>query len=299
MGFPDVSGARALVTGAAGFLGGAIARELQARGFQLSLFDCVASPEGIGDRFIGDIRDADALRVAMAGCDIVYHCAAVAELEDASKDPRLAIDVNVLGTLSVLESARDAGVSRFMHASSVYVLSRSGSIYRTSKQAAENLVADFTTLYQLPSTVLRFGSLYGPGANDRNAIRRIVTQAVNEGRVDFWGNGSEVREYIHIGDAASLAVDALDERFVGQTLHISGRERVSTAEVLEMLSEMLGGDVAIALNDEPFEGRYRLTPYAYDSTAARRLTSDTYVDLGLGLMDVIQEVSAESDPDRR
>lgn len=159
----------------------------------------------------------------MQGCDAVYHCAAVADLDHARDDPRLAIDVNVLGTLTVLEAAAAAGVHHVMHASSVYVFSKGGSVYRTTKQAAENLVQDLAPSLDLDATILRFGSLYGPRADENNAILRLVTQAVTERRIDFWGDGSEIREYIHITDAAALAVDALDPRFAGQSLHITGQ----------------------------------------------------------------------------
>ena len=139
--------------------------------------------------------------------------------------------------------------------------------------------------------MLRFGSLYGPRADAQNAISRLVTQAVTEGRMDFWGDGTETREYVHIRDAASLAVDALDPRFAGQALHITGRERLTTLELLEMINEILGGQVGISMRDEPFDGRYRLTPYSYDTSLGRRLVADTYVDLGLGLLEAIQEVT--------
>lgn len=136
-------------------------------------------------------------------------------------------------------------------------------MYRTTKQAAESLIEDLAADMALKATILRFGSLYGPRADPDNAIRRLATQAVREGHVDFWGDGTEVREYIHIKDAARLAVDAMGEEFVGQSLHISGNERLTTAELLETMKEMLGGSLRIAYRDKPFEGRYRLTPYSY------------------------------------
>lgn len=205
----------------------------------------------------------------------------------------------MLGTLTVLEAAAAAGIQRVMHASSVYVFSTGGSVYRTTKQAAENLVQDLAPSLGLGATILRFGSLYGPRADENNAILRLVTQAVTERRIDFWGDGSEIREYIHISDAAALAVDALDSRFVGQSLHITGRERLSTRELIEMIDEMLGGGLDITLRDEPFEGRYRLTPYSFESSSGRRLTSDTYVDLGLGLLEAIRAVSEQQEGSRQ
>lgn len=250
---------RIAVTGGSGFLGGRIVAELATRGIEPIVVD-LRPPTTMECEYVeADVRDRTSVQSALVGCDAVYHCAAVADLDEARRDPRLAVDVNVLGTLSVLEAAVAVGVRRFMHASSVYVFARGGSIYRTTKQAAEHLVEDISDEWGMASTILRFGSLYGPGADRNNAILRLVTQAIEYGRIDFWGNGTEIREYIHIGDAAALAVDALDDRFTGECIHITGRERLSTGELLEMVNEMLGGRIEIRLRDEPFEGRYGLT----------------------------------------
>jgi UDP-glucose 4-epimerase len=284
---------RTLVTGGGGFLGSHVADELTARGHRVVVFD-VEPSSWISleqDLVVGDVGDHAALAEAMAGCEAVFHCAAIADLEQARTNPRQALNVNVLGTLSVLEAAAAADVRRFMYASSVYVFSRGGSVYRTTKQAAENLVQDLSGQFGLSSTILRFGSLYGPRADPQNAILRLVTQAVTTGRIEFWGDGTEIREYIHIRDAAALAVDAVDDRFAGQSLHITGHERLSTLELLETINEMLGGSLEISLRDEPFEGRYRLTPYSFEASTGRRLVGDTHVDLGLGLLESIRSVS--------
>ncbi len=282
---------RVMVTGGSGFLGGHIGDELVRRGHDVVVLDTAPNSAVDRESVDIDIRDVEALRAAMDGCQAMFHCAAIADLDRARDNPRLAIEVNVLGTLNLLEAAAAAGVSRFMHASSVYVFSNGGSVYRTTKQAAENLVQDLAGRLGLSATVLRFGSLYGPRADAQNAISRLVSQAVNEGRIDFWGDGTETREYVHIRDAASLAVDALDARFAGQALHITGRERMTTLELLEMINEILGGQLAISLRDVPFDGRYRLTPYSFDASLGRRLVADTYVDLGLGLLEAIREAS--------
>lgn len=284
---------KVLVTGGSGFLGSHIADEASARGFDVQIVDRVASPWLNGDQkeVVGDILNSDVLTKALDGCDIVFHCAAVADLEVARQDPRKAIEVNVLGSLSVLEAASRAGVRRFLHASSVYVHSRSGSIYRISKQASESLVSELSKELGLATTVLRYGSLYGPRADPDNAILRLTTQAVSQGRIDFWGDGSEIREYIHIRDAAALSLDAMDERFADQALHITGRERLTTREMIETICETLGGGIEVSYENRSFEGRYRLTPYSYDSGLGRRLVGDTYIDLGLGLLEQVQLAS--------
>lgn len=289
---------RILITGGSGFLGSHIADESIHRGHEVVIFDQCPSSWRSADQHevVGDILDFDALSNSMTDCDAVYHCAAVADLGEARRDPKTAVSVNVLGTLAVMQAAQASGVHRLLHASSVYVYSRSGSVYRTTKRAAENLVSDLSQEFGLRTTLLRFGSLYGPRADADNAILRLTTQAVTEGRMDFWGDGSEVREYIHIRDAAALALDALSPEFDGQALHITGRERLTSRELVETIAETLGGEIDITFKDEPFEGRYRLTPFNHEDTSGRRIVSSTYIDLGLGLLEQIRMVSDERDP---
>ena len=280
---------RVLVTGGSGFLGSHIAEELVRRGHDVISLDDEAPPVAGYAAVIGDIRDREMVKQAMAGCEVVYHCAAIADLDQSRLEPRRATEVNVLGTLGVLETAAALGVSRFMHASSVYVYARTGSVYRTTKRAAEGLVSDLSGAWDLQSTILRFGSLYGPRADANNAIARLIHQAVSQKCINFWGDGSEVREYVHVLDAASLAVDALDQTYVGQALHVTGHERMTTREVIEMITEMIGEDIEVHFNNEPFEGRYRLSPYALEGDSGRRMMGKSYVDLGLGLLELMRD----------
>jgi UDP-glucose 4-epimerase len=287
---------RVLVTGGSGFLGSHLADAASARGHEVRLLDLQPSPwrDPAHDEMLADVRDAEAVAAAVDGCDAVFHLAAVADLAAANADHALATQVNVAGTANVLAAAQRHGVARFVHASSIYVHSRAGATYRDSKRAAEALVRDARDA-GLATTVLRFGSLYGPRADAGNAVRRILTQVLTEGRIDFWGDGTEVREYIHVLDAAELALDALDPRYSGSVLHLTGRERVRTSELLDLVSEMVGG-VPITLRDQPFEGRYRLTPYALGEEPVelgRTLTGTTYIDLGLGLLQTMQGLRDE------
>lgn len=288
---------RILVTGGSGFLGSHIVEELARRGHSVvsaDLYPPTNEPQDFQYLFL-DICNLKSLSDAVRGCDAIYNCAGIADLELARLDPRKAIEVNVLGTLNVIEATFEQGVRRLLQASSVYVFSRHGSVYRTTKQAGENLVQDLCASRNIEATILRFGSLYGPRADAGNAIRRLVTQAVQENRMDFWGDGTEVREYIHIRDAASLAADALDENFANQSLHITGHERVTTLEILETINEMLGGSVAMSLEGNGFSGRYRLTPYSFEYNTGKRLVGKSYVDLGLGLLEVIRDLAEGRD----
>lgn len=284
---------RVLVTGGGGFLGSHICDVFSERGWNVRVLDRRPSRWLRNDQqmVVADVGDREALAHALIDCDAVYHCAAVADLEEARIDPIRAVETNVTGTVSVLLAAADAGVARFIHASTVYVLSRSGSVYKTTKAASEQLVRDLGGRFAVAPTILRFGSLYGPRAEESNAVQRMVQQAVDDGRIDFWGDGSEVREYIHIRDAAALAGDVVLPDYSGETLHITGQARISTREILATINEILGGKLAITLQDRPYEGRYHMTPYAVEPDTGRRINANTHIDLGLGLWEMIKHRS--------
>lgn len=289
---------RIVVTGSSGFLGSHLADAASEQGHDVGLVDVTASrwrrPDQ--DEVVADVRDAAAVAAALRGADAVFHLAAVADLREAAADPERTADVNVGGTRNVIDAARAAGVGRLVLASSVYAHSRSGGTYRDSKREAERLVREAAG-DGLATTVLRFGSLYGPRADPGNAVRRILTQVLTEHRIDFWGDGTEVREYAHVQDAAALALESLDERHSGATLHLTGRERITTRELVELVAEMVGGDVPITFSDHPFDGRYRLTPFTLTEEPVelgRTLVGDSYIDLGLGLLHTMQWLARES-----
>jgi UDP-glucose 4-epimerase len=244
---------------------------------------------------LADIRASEPLVEFFAGAKEVFHCAALSDIEACALDPTTAVEVNIVGTLNALKAAHAGRTERFLLASSLYALSGKGSIYRTTKAASENLVLDFASEYDLPYTILRFGSLYGTGSNPDNAIRRILTQAVTTGRIQYWGNGSEVREFIHVRDAARLAVVAKESRFRNTVLHLVGSEKLTTRQLLSMVNEIMGGELKISYDAEPVKGRYHMTPYTFvsRSNTGQRLSNETYIDFGTGLIEMLHEIEAE------
>jgi len=210
-------------------------------------------------------------------------------IDSTGKIARIWRKVKVKGHAEdVLEAAREHGVQRFVFSSSIYVYSDQGSFYRTSKQACEHLIQDYHDRYGLEYTILRYGSLYGPRADKSNAVYKMVTSALEKQKIEYGGNGREVREYIHIRDAALMSADVLDDEFKSAILHLTGRERLTTGNMLEMLREMFNGNVEISLGTDTLTGHYMQTPYNYTPRLGRKMTRNTYIDLGLGLLDVIQ-----------
>jgi UDP-glucose 4-epimerase len=281
-----------LVTGGSGFLGSHIADALTEAGHQTVIFDRVGSSwlKPNQTMVVGDVLDAGAIAAAMRGCDAVYHLAAMADIGDALDNPRDAVEVNIMGTINVLEAARTNKLKRFVFASSIYVYSNQGSFYRTTKQACEHLVHDYHERFGLDFTVLRFGSLYGPRADSSNGVHSLLSQALAERSIDYYGTGDEVREYIHVVDAAGMSVEVLAPEFANQYIHLAGQERMTSRDMLKMISEMMGGDIALNFQATSPVGHYVQTPYNYTPKLGRRLTRRTYIDLGLGLLDCLQHI---------
>lgn len=289
---------KVLVTGGSGFLGSHVADALTEAGHEVIVFDLKASAylQQNQKMVIGDVTDIDQVMAAARGCDVIYHLAALADINEAITKPVDTMRVNLMGTLNMLEAARRYEVKRFVFSSSIYVYSDQGSFYRTSKQACEHLIQDYYDHYGMDYTILRYGSLYGPRADGSNAVHKMISQALNTGKIEYGGNGHEVREYIHIRDAALMSAEVLADEFKNAILHLTGRERMTTGEMIEMIREMLNNKVEISLGKSPITGHYMQTPYNYTPRLGQKMTRNTYIDLGLGLLDVIQYLD-QSNPE--
>jgi UDP-glucose 4-epimerase len=283
---------KAIVFGGAGFVGSHVADELSERGFEVIIYDICESPYLKADQrmFNGSILDREKVNSAVSETDYVYHFAGIAGIADARRDPRKAIETNVLGTTNILEACRLNKVRRFVFASSVYVYSDLAPFYRSSKQACELIIEDYQRTYEVDYTIVRYGSLYGRRATHFNYIYKIIQQAIEEGKITRQGDGEEIRDYIHVLDAARCSVDILSEEFQNQYVMLTGTQSTKVKDLMNMIKEMFNGEIEIEYSSEPQEGHYQLTPYSFRPRVARKLISYYYHDLGQGLLDVIHEV---------
>lgn len=289
--------ARVLVTGGAGFLGSHIADTLTAAGYAVTIFDQRPSPYRHPEQqmVVADMLDETAVRDAVAGCQAIFHLAALADLNAASRRPQRTAELNIMGTLNFLEAAREAGVSRFMFASTVYVYSRAGGFYRCSKQACETFIEEYQRQYGLDYTILRYGSLYGPRADASNGVYRLLLQAATEGTIAHNGLPEDSREYIHVEDAARLSVAALAERYANQHLVLTGHHPIRLRDLFTMFGEILGRELAVDYTAVAGEqnNHYQVTPYAFHPRVGRKLTTNYYVDMGQGLLQMLEQLYEE------
>lgn len=281
-----------VVIGGSGFLGSHVADQLSDAGCRVRIYDRVHSAWKRDDQqmVVGDLMDVTRMREALAGADTVYNFAALADLNEARGRPIDTARINVLGNVQALEACRAAGVKRFMYASTVYVYSREGGFYRCSKQAAESYVEEYQRTFGMDYTILRYGSLYGPRADENNGLFRIVSYALKHGVLRYVGSTDAVREYIHVEDAARASVVALGSDFCNQSVVLTGHEPMRVLDLLEMLAEILGMTNEIEFTEGAQPGHYVRTPYAYRPQLGRKFTPPLHVDLGQGLLQLIDDV---------
>lgn len=288
---------RSIVFGGSGFVGSHIADALVEAGHEVTIFDVQPSSYvSPGQTYrAGDITDAAAVADAVSGHDFVYHFAGLADIAECRRQPVDTATVNILGTLNVLEAGRAAAVRRVVFASSIYVAGESGSFYRVSKQACELYVEEYQRQFGLEYTILRYGTLYGRRADGQNSVYRYLRQAFEDRRIVAYGTGDELREYIHVEDAARLSVRILDEQFANRQVVLTGHHPLRFGELLTLIREIVGPDVEIDLRPvdapEANDGHYAITPYSFRPSLGRKLVSDYYVDLGQGLLDCLHELT--------
>jgi len=287
---------KAVVVGGSGFVGSHVVDYLTDAGYQVTIYDKIESQwlRENQEMVVGDIEDNKKINQTIEGAEVVYNFAALADLNQALEQPIKTVSINILGNINVMEACCNHKVRRFVYASTVYVHSREGGFYRCSKQASEAYVEEYKKTYGLDYTILRYGSLYGPRADNSNGIYRIVKSALENGVVKYAGGIDSMREYIHVEDAAKASVDILSNEFKNENIVLTGQEPMRVLEVLSMLTEILDLDKkSIIFTEDNYEGHYVRTPYAYRPKIGKKYIPPVHVDLGQGLLQVIDDIRSQ------
>ncbi|MBN2417652.1 NAD-dependent epimerase/dehydratase family protein [bacterium] len=239
-------GKTALVTGAAGFTGGYLCRNLLQHGYRVrglllpGTDDSSLRKTGV-EIVYGDLCRRETLAAAVSGVDIVYHIAAVYREENIPR--KMFWDVNVDGTRNLLEAARDAGVKRFVHCSTVGVQGEiknppateehpynPGDYYQESKLEGERLALAFFREHRLPGVVFRPVGIYGPG--DTRFLK--IFRHINSGAFRMFGSGKVLYHLTYVEDLAEGI------RLVGETPGIEGEVITLAGERYTTLNEFVG-----------------------------------------------------------
>jgi UDP-glucose 4-epimerase len=288
---------KAVIFGGSGFLGSYVADELTRRGYRVVIADMQPSKYlQESQEFIEvNILDTSSVESVVEDASYVYNFVAIANLDDAIHKPIDTMNINVMGNMNILEACRNnRTVERFVYASSAYALSEDGSFYGISKRSSEKIIEEYYKRYGLKYTIIRYGSIYGERESHNNYIYNLVTQAVTTGRLEYKGDGEDIREYIHAADSAKLSVDILEsEEFENEHIILTGIEKLKRIELLTMINEIMGNRLEIINTDREHFGHYKITPYAFHPTVAKKLVANPFMDLGQGLLEVIRTVSED------
>ncbi len=129
-----------------------------------------------------------------------------------------------------------------------------------------------------------------------NFIFKIIKQAIIEGKIVREGDGGEIREYIHVYDAAKGSVEILSNDFINQYVIVTGNQQMKVRDLLYMIREMLDNKIEIEFADPKDNYHYEITPYTFAPKLAKRLVSKTYLDLGQGILKLIQSIYKDNNP---
>jgi len=294
-----------LVTGGAGFIGSHLAEQFASDGHDVVVLDNLnefydtglkernvavareAADGGGSYEFVeGDVRDESLVAELVDDADYVFHQAARAGVRSSVADPRLYDDVNVDGTLNVLDAARETEIERVVVASSSSVYGKPRylpydeqhpttpvSPYGASKLASERYASAYAEVYDLSVVVLRYFTVYGPRMRPNMAISNFVSRCLNGKPPVVYGDGTQTRDFTYVDDVVDANVRLLEtEAADGETLNIGSTDNIE----IRMLARVVRDQVAPDLELE-FAERYDADAdhtHADTSKAQRRLGYD-------------------------
>jgi len=251
-----------LVTGGSGFLGSHVADTLSTKGHKVTIFDKRKSRWLRKDQKIclGNIMNYERTAKAIKGVKVIFHIAALSDLEEAMFKPLETVRNNILGTVNILELARKYKVKRVIYASSIYSTSIQGGFYRCSKRAAEDYIEEFNKRYGLEFTILRYGSLYGSRSGLENGIYRVADSVLKKRRIHYTGMKNAVRKYIHVKDAAEATADMISSKYRNRYVNITGNKSYKVTELFEIVSDIFGSRLNVRYDHNRDTGHYTKFP---------------------------------------
>lgn len=282
------------ITGGCGFIGSHLIRESLRRGFEVVNYDALTYAAGVWDSTIperstarlldvaqhpryqfieGDIMDSLAVAAAMRGCTHVLHLAAESHVDRGIQDATPFVRTNVEGTQVLLDIARMQGVTRFLYASTDEVYGswdkqESGAWseriplaprnpYAASKAAGEHLVRAAQHTHGFPVVISRGCNTYGPAQHGEKFIPRAIRAILNEHPIPVYGDGENVREWLHVYDHVRGLLRILLEGGTGETYNIAGGYFLRNIILAERIIALMGrGSVALVTDRPGHDGRY-------------------------------------------
>jgi UDP-glucose 4-epimerase len=253
-----------LVTGGGGFIGANLVRLLLQQGRCVTVFDKQLPDqprylEGLPITFVeGDILDVALVHNVVAEHDSIVHLAAQTGVPSSLTDPRRDCEINVIGTLNLLEVARQRGVSRFVFASSNAPLGRQAppatedkaplplSPYGASKLAGEAYCLAYHGSWNVGTVVLRFANVYGPfSAHKRSVVAKFFEDILATGKIVIDGDGQQTRDFVYVGDLCHAIMLALESDVSGEVFQIATGVETSIVDLARLVQAVMGCAVTV------------------------------------------------------
>jgi len=263
---------KVLVTGADGFIGSHLVEELLAQGFQVKAFCYYNAFNSWGwldsfskglinkiEIFTGDIRDPNGVRIAMKGCDMVFHLAALIAIPYSYHSPDSYVDTNVKGTLNIIQAAKDLDIERVLvtSTSEIYGTAKYVPIdenhpkqpqspYSASKIGADCMADSFYRSFDMPITIVRPFNTYGPRQSARAIIPTIITQLLNGFEEIKLGDLTPTRDLLYVKDTAKgFVAIAESESLIGHECNIATNSEISMQKMADTLIELINPSAKI------------------------------------------------------
>lgn len=284
-----------LVTGGSGFIGSHLVSQLLKNGHDVTILDIV-DPQRTDVQYINcDIKDLDGLVKSFKNIEVVYHLAAVSNVNNVYEAPIEAVETNATGTVKVLEAAKRNNVSRVIFASTEWVysglptnkiitedmpLKPTEHLYSATKIASEYFFVSYWELYKVPYTILRYGIPYGPRARKGTVFPIFVENALAKKPLTIFGKGNQYRQFLYISDLVTGNIAALNEKAKNQIYNITGKEKLTIKIIAEKFRDLIGNVEIIFKDARP--GDYQGVTVSIDK-AKRELGWEPIVPFENGL----------------
>jgi len=261
----DMRGKRVLVTGGAGFIGSPLVEQLMQKCLVVTVFDNMSSgtlaniSQHIGKKSFRlvkeDVRNDRKVHEEIRHSDIVFHLAAIVDVQRSLKDPFLTDHVNVLGTLNLLEACRSADIDLVVYASSCAIYGDAGkgkisedtsprplSPYAASKLAAESYCLAFHRTYGLPVVCLRFFNIYGPRQIPgpyAGVVTKFLQRLLRNEPPIIYGDGKQSRDFVNVKDAVKACLLSLERKdAVGEAINIGSGKATTINDLARLLTNL-------------------------------------------------------------
>jgi UDP-glucose 4-epimerase len=246
-------GLRVLVTGGSGFIGSHVVDKLVENAYEVRVFDRAKPIREDVEWFNGDLLNETDVLEACKDVEVIYHLAAIADVNVALSHFDACLMVNEIGTMNFLKSATAEEVERIVLASTSWVYGKTRGvvtedtpipfpehIYTKTKIGQEHLLYSWHQHHGLPYTILRFDIPYGPRMRSNMAISIFVRRAMRKEPITIFGDGKQGRCWIYVEDLADGNLAALAEGGRNQIINLAGPQFVAMNEIAEALKEIFG-----------------------------------------------------------